>query len=508
VKQQVRSKDLHELCRAFTQLVLPASSKTAYKTSTSGTALDFNALPRFIASNFTEKRIWRKKVAVVDSQFRVLLEIRPDKTLKGIDTVLTQLAAMNDFNVYFAESAKVQFLFVSSENFGDKTELVQRQAIRAGVVQVVASLGTDDAGDPKEVAQVQKQMWELASEFHILHSDELSAAEKRELQPINSKTATGFQTIPWDMKGARVYRSQDFSTFIELIGNQKVPGLIDKHGKHLAIMDVLNEIETITPRIPTLYMGGFIRDLIKNKRADDIDFSFATDQEGIKNIARLAEKHGWPYSLGKVKKTPDSRCAELLTHWQELRGGESQVGYYKPLAWLEAVQKLEQELLNKEDGDEDKMDPDRRWAVRASYISFGRPINADGDDLPFAIEGAIPQKGVKGEDGMVELGWAMGDFACNGLNYCSLNKVIIDMSGHGVQDCQGKPPILRIPYGEKQWETWMHLLHHWVNLWRWFKFRARGQTGSSEEAKDKKFVVQQLIQNCKMKSCGRCLSIT
>jgi hypothetical protein len=97
---------------------------------------------------------------------------------------------------------------------------------------------------------------------------------------------------------------------------------------------------------------------------------------------------------------------------------------------------------------------------------------------------------------MIELGWAMGDFACNGLNYCSLNKVIIDMSGHGVQDCQGKPPILRIPYEEKQWETWMHLYHRWINLWRWFKFRARGQTGSSEEAKDKKFVVQQLIQHC------------
>jgi hypothetical protein len=71
------------------------------------------------------------------------------------------------------------------------------------------------------------------------------------------------------------------------------------------------------------------------------------------------------------------------------------------------------------------------------------------------------------------------------------------MSGHGVLDCQGKPPILRIPYEEKQWETWMHLYHRWINLWRWFKFRVRGQTGSSKKAKDKKFVVQQLIQNSK-----------
>ena len=78
---------------------------------------------------------------------------------------------------------------------------------------------------------------------------------------------------------AKAYRSDDFTMFIKLLGNQKVPGLIDKLGKHLTINDVLDELETIKPRIPALYMGGFIRDLIKNKRADDIDFSFATDPE-------------------------------------------------------------------------------------------------------------------------------------------------------------------------------------------------------------------------------------
>ena len=145
-------------------------------------------------------------------------------------------------------------------------------------------------------------MWQLANEFHITSDDELSDAAKQELTPINNTDTTGFKTLPWSVQSAKVFRSAKFTEFIRLIGEQKVPGLIDKHGKHLTINNVLTAIAQLEPRIPTFYMGGFIRDLIKNTRADDIDFSFATDPEGIKRIAGLAEKNGWPYSLGKVKK--------------------------------------------------------------------------------------------------------------------------------------------------------------------------------------------------------------
>jgi hypothetical protein len=80
--------------------------------------------------------------------------------------------------------------------------------------------------------------------------------------------------------------------------------------------------------------------------------------------------------------------------------------------------------------------------------------------------------------------------------YCSLNEALIDMSGNGVEDCQGRPPVLRIPYPENQWGTWMHLYHRWINLWRWFKFRARGQVSSSNDAADMKFVCEQLAKHC------------
>jgi hypothetical protein len=252
-----------------------------YKTSTSGTALDCNALPRFIASNFTEKRIWRKKVAVADHQFWVLLEIRHDQAVQGIDVVLTQLAVSRDFRVYFTESTGTQFLLITNQNCSSKAQQVlSRAASSAGIVQVVASLlGTSPKGDSMAMAKVQREMWQLAKEFHITASHELSVAAKQELKPINNEDTAGFTQLPWEPQGAKVYRSPDFTAFIKLVGNQKVPGLIDKYGKQLSINDVLKELETIKPRIPALYMGGFIRDLIKNKRADDIDFSFATDPE-------------------------------------------------------------------------------------------------------------------------------------------------------------------------------------------------------------------------------------
>ena len=116
-KLQLRVKELQELCKVFSDMLLPASSKTTYKTGTSGTALDCSALPRFIASQFTEKRIWRKKVTVVDQHFRVLYEIRPDQAIQGIESVLAQLAALNGFHTYLTKAQKTMYLFVSSHHF-------------------------------------------------------------------------------------------------------------------------------------------------------------------------------------------------------------------------------------------------------------------------------------------------------------------------------------------------------------------------------------------------------
>ena len=74
-------------------------------------------------------------------------------------------------------------------------------------------------------------------------------------------------------------------------------------------------------------------------------------------------------------------------------------------------------------------------------------------------------------------GWQMGDFACNSLLYCMELEYIIDMTGHGVQDCLApNNPQLRIPYVTAQ-DMWDHVMwapNPWGLLYRWFRFRARG----------------------------------
>jgi hypothetical protein len=51
-----------------------------------------------------------------------------------------------------------------------------------------------------------------------------------------------------------------------------VPGLVDSSGKHLMIKDVIDAIAELG--IPVYFMGGFLRDIIQNKRSADIDLRF------------------------------------------------------------------------------------------------------------------------------------------------------------------------------------------------------------------------------------------
>jgi tRNA nucleotidyltransferase/poly(A) polymerase len=48
--------------------------------------------------------------------------------------------------------------------------------------------------------------------------------------------------------------------------------LFDNSGKQLTIKDVVDAILALG--IPVYFMGGFLRDIIQNKRADDIDLRF------------------------------------------------------------------------------------------------------------------------------------------------------------------------------------------------------------------------------------------
>jgi hypothetical protein len=147
--------------------------------------------------------------------------------------------------------------------------------------------------------------------------------------------------------------------------------LVDNSGKQLTIKDVVDAILALG--IPVYFMGGFLRDIIQNKRADDIDLrfgrclhlirmhsnthetacvcSFATDPAGMARIVQHAEEQGWAHSVGKVRKQKDDRCPHLLQQ-------DSVGGWHKPREWLEQAQ---------------QENPKGGLCLR--YIQFGEPID-------------------------------------------------------------------------------------------------------------------------------------
>jgi hypothetical protein len=62
------------------------------------------------------------------------------------------------------------------------------------------------------------------------------------------------------------------------------------------------------------------------------------------------------------------------------------------------------------------------------------------------------------------------DFACNALFYDPINRVVIDISGFGIEDSQER--ILRIPVERGNWDQWADC--NPTKLLRFFVFLARG----------------------------------
>lgn len=474
-ERRANSVALSRMSSTLREMALPSATRAVYRTCTSGTILDCSALPAFIASNFTEKRIWKKQF-VEQEHFKLLFKLRLPAVMHDFVQLLLCLCTEAEFHACWTKVADHHCVFVSDQSFDALSQdAITRAVTQAGVVEISASVndsGSVKSGSRELTNEQTKKVWKLAHEFELTANDAVDDLSK--LIPLNN-TTTGFEKQPWDTSGAKVFRSASFTEFIDLICNNKVPGLTNTFGHQLSIKDLLEKLATIQPQIPTLMMGGFIRDVIKNKMADDVDLYFATDKEGIKRMAELAVKEGWPYSLGKVKKGKDTRCGAILEEHND--------GYYKHLDWVDAAK---------------QQFP--KHNIRRSYISFGRPIDSNGNDLPFAIEGAIPQNplAAKSDTEPVKFGWGRGDFSCNSLMYCTTNKIPIDPTGRGVGDCQAKPAILRIPYPNEQWPVWKNLLHEHVNIFRWFKFRARGQVAAHDEdgVANRQFVVGELVVLC------------
>jgi len=71
------------------------------------------------------------------------------------------------------------------------------------------------------------------------------------------------------------------------------------------------------------------------------------------------------------------------------------------------------------------------------------------------------------------------DFAMNAMWYDPFNQIIIDPTGHGVEDSLTK--VLRIPVQRKLWDRWLE--GNPTKLYRYWKFRARGYIPADQETK-------------------------
>lgn len=72
------------------------------------------------------------------------------------------------------------------------------------------------------------------------------------------------------------------------------------------------------------------------------------------------------------------------------------------------------------------------------------------------------------------------DFSCNALWYDPFNEVIIDPTGHGVED--SLKMILRIPVDKDFWDKWIE--GNPLKLYRYWKFRARGYKPADQDTKN------------------------
>jgi hypothetical protein len=253
-------------------------------------------------------------------------------------------------------------------------------------------------------------------------STPLQLCDQGELQYQEMRSGSGFKKPPWKFKeGAKVWHCEKLSEHIKSTLQQDAEGVVrNKKGEKekVQIGELVNLCQEAGAEVYVI--GGFVRDALLNKDANDFDISFAADHTVISNIQRLAKKRGIsPVYLRSSRR----RAANLPT-----------------------------------DG---------------CYVGFGDDDQVEGRIFVNLEEGAKKKGG-----GQTLLGWQTCDFSCNMLMFCLRNYKLIDMTGYGLDDIRNKQ--LRIPYTEDElkepgtFDIWKDFTTSDQRLLRWFKFRMRG----------------------------------
>jgi hypothetical protein len=258
-------------------------------------------------------------------------------------------------------------------------------------------------------------------------------------------TQEGFETAPWQLQaGTKVFRSPLLEhIFGTIIGESPVRNM--QVGSEITVNELLDSLQR--RNVLPYYMGGFIRDVLQGKPANDLDLSFACTETNVHDYAQWAEGCGWKYSV-KAKKQVSFQQAAL---------GDRELG-------IEQAEGLQ-------------------------YMNFG---DQDYDGWNNGVEGKVFGNKVNGR---FQPGWQTPDFACNGLIYDPHLHLLIDPTGAGVDDALQMR--LRIPTDKSgQWKNdhWLQNPKPFAQAARWFKFRVRGY--SVADISQLEWLMSQLQAHC------------
>ena len=128
---------------------------------------------------------------------------------------------------------------------------------------------------------------EIVSDLQRLHTNEIEHLQWTLNAP--------FKLSPWKLcpTGVALYRSKSLDKYIEKVLQEKVKG----KGMGMSKQELFETIRKVCPGIGIWIIGGFVRDAVQGIPGNDIDIKFICGKDGIRKMARVAQKNGWIYSI-------------------------------------------------------------------------------------------------------------------------------------------------------------------------------------------------------------------
>jgi hypothetical protein len=206
--------------------------------------IDPRALPRFIASNYTEKRIWKQKVCEV-KEWPLCIDLVVDDgaTVNSVINMLGFAALLTGLRVYHGEGTikgggnadrNTNYLLVTGEKIASSriqdrvaqilpsAKIASLRVKHKQVKQTNVKQQTEEQQQNDEYIMVAK-LWHLVQEVRDLELD-----VSFEPSGIWTQQSSGFEKAVWDFKAlgfdAKIYRSAALKHVISVV--QQIPVIL------------------------------------------------------------------------------------------------------------------------------------------------------------------------------------------------------------------------------------------------------------------------------------------